>query len=405
MQKIANFDISKIFVVFAVILVLHWLFFARHRFKTFPRLYNYFILYIILHTIIVYTVFVPEELGFGYLGEVPARAKGFVVQTESSLIQILRMFIFMFLAYAAASYIKTKKRLHVVSLAYGLGLFLSSMLGSYYHLNRAGTISQFAGGFLNPNFYGVTAMTAVWLSLYVAVVCKKNLWIRILAIILFGISVYEVLRSVSRASILALCVGLVVMLLFIRGLKRKIQFIILVAVIGLPLLFGISNEVTQDVYGRFSINFLRDSSGSSRLDIWSEYLSACSKYVLTGIGIRRSKVAIEDFTKFETPRATHSTYLETLVEFGIVGFVLFISALWQFWRKLTSLHVNSKEYGDAVFLGFFVSWCVAFLFHAQFGTRSLWLSLAIIAAYISLRTKEAALTKKAAPAVQIETEE
>lgn len=125
LQNIASFDVSKIFVGFCILLILYWLVFAKHKFRAFPRSYNYFILYIILHTLIAYTIFVPEELGFGYLGESAARAEGFVVKQESYSIQIIRMFLFIFFAYAVASFVRTQKRLVAIAIAYGVGVLLS----------------------------------------------------------------------------------------------------------------------------------------------------------------------------------------------------------------------------------------------------------------------------------------
>lgn len=387
LQNVTNFNLSKLFVIFSILLITYWLIFSSKKFKSFPCFYNYFIIYIILHTIITYMIFVPEELGFGYLGESAARAKGFVVKHESNNIQIIRMFLYIFFAYAVASFVKNRQRLVIVAIAYGAGLLLSSSLGTYHHLNHAGSISQFAGGFLNPNFYGVTAMTSFWLNFYVAVTCKNKLWLKVLAIVLACLSVYYLFLSISRGPILALCVGITVMLFFIPGMKKKIQIIIIGLLICLILVLSISKELSDDLYGRINLSNIQESRGSYRLDIWSEYLSVYDKYILSGVGMKRSETVIKDISKLSKLKDTHNTYLETIVEFGIVGISLFLLALCQFWRRLKSFHNYCGKNGDAVFLGFFTSWCVAFMFNTQFGNRSFWLSLAVIAAYITLRKK------------------
>jgi len=383
MNKLAGFDISKVFVGSCFLLILHWLFFSRHRFDVFPKVYNYFILYIIIHTIVTYAIFVPEEFNFGYLGEAAARCEGFTIKEETRSLEVFRMFLFMFFAYAAASFMKTKKRLITFALAYGLGIFFTLIFGSFYVTSQGGEVAQFAGGFMNPNALGVFALTAVWLNLFVIFMPKQKAWIRITAILLVLTALVTILRSISRGTMLALCVGIMCMVFFMPNVKRKLQIIIFVCVLGVGIFLAIPDYLARDIYARVNLDQVKEKGGSYRLAVWSEYLSHYPKYVLMGVGRRRSTTVIQDSApQILKGRVTHSTYLEMLVEFGILGFLLFMAVFRRIWRNTSKTLLTAKRSAaDAVMLGLLASWMTIFIFTNTYGFRSLWISIAILATY------------------------
>lgn len=383
MNKFAGFDISKVFVGICFLLILHWLFFSRHKFDVFPKVYNYFILYIIIHTIVVYAVFVPEEFSFGYLGEKTARCEGFTIKEETRSIEVFRMFLLVFFAYAVASYMKTKKRLIIFAFAYGLGMFFTSVFGSFYITGPGGEEAQFAGGFTNPNALGPFALTAVWLNLFVVFMPKQKAWIRITAILLVLTALVAILRSISRGTMLALCVGIMCMVFFMPSVKRKLQLIIFACVLSVGIFLAMSDSLTRDIYARFNRDRVKEKGGSYRLAVWSEYLSHYPKYVLMGVGKRRSKTVIEDSApQILKERGTHSTYLETLVEFGILGFLLFMAVLRRIWRNTSKTLLTAKRSAaDAVMLGLLASWITIFMTTDSYNSRSFWISIAVLAAY------------------------
>ena len=382
MNILVGFDISKVFVGSCFLLILHWLLFSRHKFDVFPKVYNYFILYIIIHTIVVYTLFVPEEFNFGYLGETAVGSEGFAIKEESRSLEVFRIFLLVFFAYAVASFMKTKKRLIAFALAYGIGSFFTSVFGYLCVTSQSGEVTQFCGGFYNPNFFGASALTAVWLNLSVVLMPKQKAWIRIMAMLLVLTALVAILRSISRGAMLALFVGVVCMVLFLPNVKRKLQIIILACLLGAGFFLAMPDSLAEDIYARVNLDQVKEKGGSYRLAIWSEYLSGYPKYVLMGTGIKRSTTVIQDSApQILKSKKTHNTYLETLVEFGIVGFLLFLIALWFIWQKLVMLRSGRKLLVDAVFMGYFVSWLTIMFFYNHYGSRCLWLSFGIIAAF------------------------
>lgn len=382
MNQLAGFDISKVFVGSCFLLILHWLLLSRRKFDAFPRAYNYFILYIIIHTIVVYTLFVPKELDFGYLGEVALGGEGFTIKEESRSLEVFRIFLLVFFAYAVASYVKTKKRLVMLALAYGIGSFFMSVFGNLCVTSQSGGVIQFSGGFYNPNYFGAYAITAIWLNLAVILMPKQKVWIRVVAMLLVLAALVAVLRSISRGTILALFVGIACMVLFLSSVKRKLQIIFVGCVLGTCLFLAVPDSLTEDIYARINLDRIREKGGSYRLAVWSEYLSRYQEYLLVGTGMRRSAKAIQYSAPWALERKkTHNTYLEALVEFGIVGFLLFLIALRFIWQKLVILHSSRKLLIDAVFIGYFVSWLTMMFFNNHYGSRCLWLSLGIMAAF------------------------
>lgn len=383
MNKLAGFDISKVFVGSCFLLILHWFLLSRHKFNVFPKAYNYFILYIIVHSIVVYTLFVPGEFNFGYLGEAAAGSEGFAIKEESRSLEVFRIFLLVFFAYAAASFMKTKKRLIMFALAYGIGSFFTSVFGNLYVSSQSGEVTQFSGGFYDPNFLGASVLTGVWLNLFVISMPKQKAWIRIMSILLVLVALTAILRSISRGTMLALFVGVVCMVLFLPNVKRKLQVIILTCVLGAGCFLTMPDRLVEDIYARVNLDRVIEKGGSYRLDVWSEYLSQYPKYLLMGTGIRRSTTVIQDSApKIYKRKKTHSTYLETLVEFGMVGFLLFLFALWLIWQKLVMLRSERKLLVDAVFAGYFASWLTIMFFYNHYGSRCLWLSFGIIATFI-----------------------
>lgn len=383
MNKLAGFDISKVFVGTCFLLILHWLFFSRHKFDVFPKVYNYFILYIVIHTILVYTVFVPEEFNFGYLGETAARCEGFTITEESRSLEVFRMFLLVFFTYAVASFMKTKKRFIIFAFAYGLGIVFTLIFGSFSLTSQSAEVTQFAGGFTNPNAFGPFALTAIWLNLFVIFMPKQKTWIRITAILLVLAALVAILRSISRGTMLALCVGIMCMVFFMPNAKRKLQFIIFACVLGAVFFLAMPDYLARDIYARVNLDRVKEKGGSYRLAVWSEYLSHYPKYVLMGVGRRRSTTVIQDSApQILKGKVTHSTYLETLVEFGILGFLLFMAVFRRIWRNTSKALLTAKRTAaDAVMLGLLASWMTIFMFTNTYNFRSLWISVSVIAGY------------------------
>lgn len=85
-------------------------------------------------------------------------------------------------------------------------------------------------------------------------------------------------------------------------------------------------QIDSDVLkARFSLEEIKESKGSTRGDIWAAYLSSINKYYILGVGFNNSPSVIKGNTQGVDERyETHNLYLQFLVEYGFIGFLLYL---------------------------------------------------------------------------------
>ena len=126
-QGIANFDLSKVFVIIALMMIFYWFLFIKHKIRNFPKPYNYFMLFLLLNGIVTYLIIFPELFKFGFVDET-MNQDGFIIMAESMGLQVARIFIFVLLGYAISNIMVNSNRLVLFSLSYGFGMTLVALL-------------------------------------------------------------------------------------------------------------------------------------------------------------------------------------------------------------------------------------------------------------------------------------
>jgi O-antigen ligase len=378
MQQVAGVDLTKLFSVLSVGVIAYWLLVPGRKFGVFPRQFNWFMLFVLFQSSFIYIFFVPEGLTFGYSYEGES-ASGLQVFSESNGIGLARFALYALFAYALASLLRNRRDLLVpVCLAYGIGLALTVVLGSNIDVSGGGDVARSTGGFQNANSLGSVARVAVFLNIFVLSYRRAPAWARALAAFLMIPTVYGLLTSVSRSAIISTCVGVMVMVWY-QPMQKKVRWLVclaLLAVVGVSLLPA---ESQSGLVARFS-----DTQGNVdrvRLPIFTDYLRQWPHYVLQGVGLNRATSVTE--ATYTTPRLwiPHQTYLELLVEFGFVGLLLFVAAMWQLGRRIWVARLRQGRWGtDPAMLGLLVSWACFFAM-GSYGTREFWLSWAVLAAY------------------------
>ena len=211
--------------------------------------------------------------------------------------------------------------------------------------------------------------------------------IKILSITFMGCGLGSMLLSGSRGAILGLFVGLILLLIYSPTLKRKIRLTVGFLAFFIVLYSLLPSIVVQTLESRISVERIREDRGAKRLDIWTDYLRGVRHYMLLGSGMGRSMEAIRDSYIFRLG-APHNNYLATWVQFGSIGLVLYLTALYQLWKKISGHALKRKRTTlDAVFLSFFFAILVMLLFGDYYGCRDLWIFFGIMAAYSSWNTK------------------
>jgi len=349
-------------------------------------------LFVILHTIVTYAFLLPSEFTFGVTQEFQLQG-GFVRFYQGSGMAVARFFLFALYAYAIASLLKTEKMLIAFALAYGAGLTIMMTLGGYSVISREISDMRLSAGFLNPNSFGASALICIFLNLFILVKYHSGKLIKIFAIIFLGTGMFGLLSSGSRNSILGLVVGLFVLLLYIPKVKMKIKIVACIVFIITLIGFFLPQHVWQTLNVRF--NFIEKikeggiENANVRFGIWKDYIREMPEYILTGVGFNRSTEATKLSYTTRNNWIPHNRYLHTIVEFGFIGFILFMAGLWQLWKRI-SYHSQKMKIppSNYVISGLFSAWIIMLLFGSYSGSRDLWIFLGIIASYGTMKINE-----------------
>jgi len=98
---------------------------------------------------------------------------------------------------------------------------------------------------------------------------------------------------------------------------------------------------------------------------------------------------------------THNQYLGQLVEYGLIGFVLFIMGLGQlWWRTYFLVRNNKREFTNVVSLSLLTSWMVMIFFENCDSARTWWFVLGIVSANIFMNKEETLNKIKPIPLAQ-----
>lgn len=374
-------DSTRSFGTLACLLVVHWLQCVRDRISVMPRAITWFLLYLLVHTFVTYVVVFPDS------PRVDRIVEAYTGNTWFG--GLIRTMLFAVFAYALATFLKTDRQVQAVAFSMGAGLLITLLISTYGSHTYYGFDVRSAGAFTNANCFGSVSVTVFFLNLVVWVKAGNSPKSRILPGCLILVSLTGCLVSGSRGALFGLVAGLLVMLRYTAGPCRRIRnAVALVLVIMLAVLL-VPPGYAETVQARLSIERLTNDRLAGRLDIWAAYIVRMSRYVLTGIGYGRSITLTVGV--LPQPHATHNYYLMVLVDLGVVGLLLFVLGLWQVWR---GLRCHSRQIGDwridAVYRGFFVAW----LFLLSTGTRGTgrewWLSLGVIVAYGRLKQMQVA---------------
>jgi O-antigen ligase len=185
-----------------------------------------------------------------------------------------------------------------------------------------GRATMVAGGAeTNPNSIGSALLLPF--SLAVAWFVSARDWLNTgLGLAATGLIAYAVFLTMSRSSLLAIVIVLGIYL-YRLGFNRRV----LTIVSGLLLLvFTMPEEFFSRLLKMIS------SGGDGRLEIWDVGLVLLRRYGIVGAGLINFPIAYSEYAGYAPRfqgfgRGAHNLYLSTIVDFGIVGFLLMLAAV------------------------------------------------------------------------------
>ena len=194
------------------------------------------------------------------------------------------------------------------------------------------------GLFLDPNMVAGSFIIPACLLTKVLMDKEKRAIARIFAVVVLLGMLYVSLLGASRGGLLACAVCVAVTVLSRRNSITKRFAFVFFGVLVLVLFFAyfVRNNIASELIGRFTLEDVRESGGSGRLNIYFSYLDymftkGSPVELLFGYGIGTGQHIIG--------KASHSTPLDFLWGLGIIGFVFYV----YFTVKLIKYCVKSKS--------------------------------------------------------------
>ena len=247
----------------------------------------------------------------------------------------------------------------------------------------------------NPNGIGTDLVLPFALVIGEFLSAARRSW-KLLALCAAGCMAYAVFLTMSRGSLLALTIVLAVCA-YRMGLNRRLLLIggsLLALLVTLPSTFFLR------------IKEAAATGGAGRLDIWRAGLHALERHFLFGAGLANFPVAYQEVAGYARSfvgygRGAHNIYLETGVEFGILGCVLLIGAIVANFRLVGRLRSAAHKVParmvalEAACWGMLVAGC----FEAIVWDKSFWLTWMML--LMAIRLPEVAASATARSGVEI----
>lgn len=371
--------ISDITLYFNILVIFSFIIFLvednfKISFKILPTYFLLFVFFSFIHIIITYSFIYPDEF-----------FKNDLFLADNVFINVLRYLVFLIFVYVFVlrinyNYFKS------LTLAFSLGFLLTFLLTFIAVLQ--GSISldpndegRFSGGGSNANNFGAASFMVLFLNIYILIrefgIKHRIIFFQLLFII---ISFTGALLSGSRMIVYGILLALIYTFKQIPGYGKKLKFSFIALLVILIIYLIFPYELFDNVINRITHHSLsgENAAQESRVLIWSEYLFNIGKYFWTGIGFDR-EISISTIGL-----QPHNEYLIVLVRFGILGLILYLATLSQFYillkKNISSLIMGTqKKYASFLLMGFFISWIFVFLNVGQFAnSREYWLMIAII---------------------------
>ena len=207
-------------------------------------------------------------------------------------------------------------------------------------------------------------------SLLSLIFLEKRKFLKLILIFLLLVTIISIIATKSRGSQLALLVSLLVFfLLMSKGYKKKIITILAILLIFSPILINIGYEYIERFkslqVGKFS------TSDIERVGIWFSSIKLFQTSPFWGVGPNNfgnnyyKYFPFKHIIRTDLKRHAHNMYLNTLVEFGILGVLVLLVTLSYFFFRILHLkrsdNNNISIIGNSL-LGFYVFFIVFNLF-------------------------------------------
>ena len=296
-------------------------------------------------------------------------------------------YLFMFLL--AINVIKTERDLKIVLGGLILGAIISIPFSINLFFENVVERARIYDA-QNPNAYGTSIGLALISSIYMST-RSRNFIIRFSFVIVSAFLLVSLIVAQSRSSWLGIIAASGVFIWYSRHRIRNLILILLVVTAGVIAVVEFQ-MINVEMVKRTAELAEVTSKGSDRFDIWRVGAEIFKDHPIVGVGVKQFS---RNFNRYRyrtfgikedmfPGRDPHSMYVTTLVEHGIVGFILFLGLLYSVWRE-EKLPRGYRPWLAASFLVFLMG---ASLPHPYNLSKEYWLFLAIVSKISTIRKNE-----------------
>lgn len=269
---------------------------------------------------------------------------------------IWQLFILFFLTYnlfceEEDSHEYLLKSLYIAGIAmigysiytYGIGYTLDV-------LKNAATSHTRLGSEINQaNTFGMMNATTCIVAFYYLFYRKR---FKLFHIVILVLAFLFAMSSGSRKALLMMCIGILFLVYKRYGIRQIYKLVAIVTVliitfiviIQLPMFEFISERVEQTVEVVLGTG-KGDNSSKLRINMIKDGWDIFKKRILTGYGADNYRL----LTRYRT--YSHNNFIEILVDFGLVGFILYYLI---YWNSLKNLWKTGSDAGKALLTIFLV---------------------------------------------------
>ncbi len=248
------------------------------------------------------------------------------------------LILFYLLALGTLLFIRTAREAVPIVL-----MFLFQFLWWGYHA-RLSAMVYWHPGYANTDGVGSLLVMGIGICFYFGL-ASENKWIKRLAFALAAYCVLGVVASFARGAVLT--AGLVLVILWVRSPRKGAAAA--GAVLAIGLVIGSSALLHEEgaFWAEMQSTFTegtREGTGRDRWELWKAAVRVWKEQPIIGTGARNfGPFAAEFFAFGELPgyenpgrlfsRNLHNAYFQILSEFGVVGCLLFLWLIGDFWRR------------------------------------------------------------------------
>lgn len=252
--------------------------------------------------------------------------------------------------FAIINIVENKKQFKFILYVFTLAATISAVIGLYQYVfgdvySQAWLDSSMFedikmrvySTFENPNVYGEYLILAIPIiaSLFWT---EKGFTKKAFLFVELGITMLALVLTFSRGCWLGIIFSLAILAVIIDR-----RFILL----GVLILCLLPFILPETIINRFmSIGDMSDSSTSYRVFIWMGTIAMLKDYWLTGIGLGTTSFntiyPIYSYNNVPAPHS-HNLYLQMIVEYGIIGLILFLGVIYNFYKETIIKMVKEKS--------------------------------------------------------------